>query len=523
MSPWRTLGLERTDDATAVRRAYAARLKKIDVDAEPDAFIALRAALDQALGQIAMRRWEEQAEAAPVLADDEVLVDAAAAPLDWRPEPAPLPDAEGELVHDDGARFVALEQLLFAGDDAPPPDPEALALALQPILDHPRMAQVDHNASVEIWLAELLFDSVPRSDPVLSTIIDHFGWEAHAGRIDQPWVFDELVMRREAFRMLDRLADPRHLLHEAYLDLISDKESLGLRPFGRAGAVGDLLTTIRRDAPAAEAYLSPHRVALWDERLNRGVAGGLKLTMLIFWGLFILVKIFTASSPTSSSGPPPVSVSGPPVLRSYENPDIYLTPLIRQASGERLDAAALAAGNPPLYRRLIARWEQARDRNEQTFMLDNDIATLLDQAATEGVRGGSYEVRAAYWRVRMDELRWRRSTGAEDCLRAPGTGTPPSDLLRRRDEARALALAAPPPDPRPPMGFNERRRFTIPGPVVERIASRTELGEAALSAALLGGGEPAHRCAVRIALIEAALALPPREGAPLLRDLSIPL
>jgi hypothetical protein len=46
---WDVLGIAPTDDPAAVRRAYAARLKLLDVDRDPAAFIRLRAALDDAL------------------------------------------------------------------------------------------------------------------------------------------------------------------------------------------------------------------------------------------------------------------------------------------------------------------------------------------------------------------------------------------------------------------------------------------------------------------------------------------
>ncbi|MGT2513773.1 hypothetical protein ACVOMT_05515 [Sphingomonas panni] len=46
---WATLDCDPTTDRAVIRRAYAARLKAMDVDADPDAFEALRDARDAAL------------------------------------------------------------------------------------------------------------------------------------------------------------------------------------------------------------------------------------------------------------------------------------------------------------------------------------------------------------------------------------------------------------------------------------------------------------------------------------------
>lgn len=52
---WDVLGLEPTTDQGAVRKAYAARLKQIDIDHDPSAFIRLRQAYEGCLN------WEEPA------------------------------------------------------------------------------------------------------------------------------------------------------------------------------------------------------------------------------------------------------------------------------------------------------------------------------------------------------------------------------------------------------------------------------------------------------------------------------
>jgi len=79
---WQVLGIEATDDPSAIRRAYAARLKAINPDREPEAFRALRQAYESALARsehAARRRFgpppkldpeEEEAETDPTIDDE---------------------------------------------------------------------------------------------------------------------------------------------------------------------------------------------------------------------------------------------------------------------------------------------------------------------------------------------------------------------------------------------------------------------------------------------------------------------
>lgn len=60
-SPWTILGISQTADERTVKLAYAAKLKEIDVETDPQGFIALRKAFDQAR-QSAIWRAEQQAE-----------------------------------------------------------------------------------------------------------------------------------------------------------------------------------------------------------------------------------------------------------------------------------------------------------------------------------------------------------------------------------------------------------------------------------------------------------------------------
>jgi hypothetical protein len=78
---WEVLAIAPTDDARAIRRAYAARLREIDPDRDREAFARLRAALESALA--GARAAVRQAPSQPPREE---------APADTRPPALPLDD-----------------------------------------------------------------------------------------------------------------------------------------------------------------------------------------------------------------------------------------------------------------------------------------------------------------------------------------------------------------------------------------------------------------------------------------------
>lgn len=523
MSPWRTLGISRTEDVAEIRRAYARKLKTIDVEADPDAFVALRQALDHALWEANDAKYREQSP----LPGEESEVEAAMPA--WAPddvgllEPAPAWEAAPAPPPVDRARFEALDVLLFPDDQAaPPPPPEALAAALRAILDHPDMERIDHSANVEHWLADTLYQAIPRSDPIIPLAIDHFRWDRQDGRWDQSWLIQDLVARRGAADLLGRLPDPAHPLHRAWRELTRDGDRLPFWRPGLAGEVGQLLGFIRQQAPDAEGALNAQRVLLWDERLaGGGIGGGLGWAATIFWVVFIGFKVLAIVGVGSSSGTAP-----PAPLQSVYAAEARadLDPIIRDETGNAADLAAIRAGNPELARRLSVRWAEASRRREPRYTFVVGVRVLLTDAAREGLRGGSYALQADHLRLIRDELAWQREHDLEHCPRRTGSVgdalTLPEEFRQRRRALRARAMMATVADPQAELAPGVNRSFPIPGTIAVAAARRSGLPNDRLGNAWQGQGTPADVCAANIALIEAALAAPQRVGAPLLRDMS---
>jgi len=292
---WATLGLQQTDDVAEIKRAYARRLKTTDVDDDPASFVALREALEAALNYAAFGFDPNE----PVTADGlpPVSFEIGAAECDEDEDGTTSVDraSPAETIAIDAAanRFSTLEAMLF-GDPDRWPDPDMLEEAVQAVLDHPDMEKVDHGPNAEFWLAELLLDAAPRSDSVIPMVVEHFRWNERDSQWDHPWQIDALVSRYLALCLIEHLQNPRHVHHDAWLELTSPDPELGWNRFFVKGKVRRLLDVIRERAPAAEEMLAPHRVALFDAGRDYGqVSAPTVIQRIVFavWILYLLGKV----------------------------------------------------------------------------------------------------------------------------------------------------------------------------------------------------------------------------------------
>jgi hypothetical protein len=192
---WDLLGIAPTADPAAIRKAYAARLRAIDADREPDAFIALRAAF-------------EHVRSRP---------DATFPGAEPEPDPPARIDRDADRntpaqprIAESVQRIVALSALL--AQEAPA---GTLRTALDHVLASPDLEHVDRRPSIEIELAELITRSMPASEALFQPIIDHFGWY----QVDREWnaspaILRALEMHRDRY-FLARYTLPRETEHRA--------------------------------------------------------------------------------------------------------------------------------------------------------------------------------------------------------------------------------------------------------------------------------------------------------------------
>jgi hypothetical protein len=168
---WQALGISPTREIADIRRAYAARLKECHPEENPEGFQRLRAAYEAALR--AARGAADATSSLPPTAVREATAQV--------PPSAPSSGAISSQASDEDLRHFEgtvgrLEQLLRTPGQ---PDQATLEGALTAVLDSPGAFHVGTWSVLDRRLARLLVEAVPKSDPILDTVVQRLGW-AHA-------------------------------------------------------------------------------------------------------------------------------------------------------------------------------------------------------------------------------------------------------------------------------------------------------------------------------------------------------
>lgn len=406
---WRLLEIDANSDTKAIRRAYAAKLRAIDPDEDPEAFTALREARDRALA-IAARAAEGGSASdealTPIEAPDGVerLVPCPPLPLaapligstidamadlsvpipaepgdDWQMPPH-CPDfrADGE---NDGAIGLALpdwhEPPLLSGpagrdsaDEHRPdrqlhailfPDPDtdtsdrqmtaaeivAGRTMIGQIHIEAQQGAIDLYARAESWLADVLAGAWPRSHPLLPRAADLFAWAAREGQIDVPPAIEYINRRLASDRFAETVQDKGHPLNRAWQQLSKPARPGQSRALWWQGSqIDELLMTIRRDHPEVEGRLDWHRVALWDAHRAKPIRWW-TIAIGVIFALQIFFRILTAVSPAPPANPAEDSL--PPLAENVAQSPVVITPRVPGGLGDSdadLNAAILAALGP---------------------------------------------------------------------------------------------------------------------------------------------------------------------------------
>ena len=486
---WATLDCDPTTDRGTIRKAYAARLKAMDVDADPAAFEALRDARDAALARAADPVAPVEVE--PMMADD-------LPPPPIAPEPEPEVDELAEAMN---AHFHALEALLFPGDDAPPTPEELAGIDHhgRALLADPRLEQVDFAAGAERWFAETLAASIPRSDPLLEPAAAAFGWidrrddyalsaEAHA-----------IVERIGATRFVALVSDPKHRWHKAWIELSRDDDNR--RNWMTSPTdIRDLLTTVRQRYPDAERRMNPKRVAYWDKWSGKSPRIRMRVWLALALVLIVL-RIGMSWLPAAN----PQKPDADHIAQTLTGKNLAEVQKIN--SGLAVDIVSAVANAVP-----------NEGRSGEAATDETIIGELTVKRLQAGMSKPSDDLLVRLTRFDVGAMRAVQQSAPATCLTATVAIDPKLLPEPMREQQRTL-LHEVMLNTNSYAPANVRRRFTIPGPMLDAVAQRTGWPMPTIRQLLRDDRDPTARCTLEIALREAGLAAQNGMGMELLRDL----
>jgi hypothetical protein len=268
---WTELGLEATTDHRAIKRAYSQKLKTIDVDADPEAFIALRRAYDAALAAAA--RTE-----APAIAN---AIQGTAAPLHVDPRQArddePPPEQHIRPTHAVNDNDLNRLAALLHGSEAISAIAPDVEMLIGKIVGQLPLEHIDRAAEIEWWLAATIARTSPRSDFLLASVIDHLKWERHEGALRIHPAIRAVLQRAADLEFRSRIGSPGYNWSRAYRTL-SQQPPTGFRltTSSLRKEIRSLLTVVRRDHPTLIGDFNEASVHWWAQRvMQRSPAGRL--------------------------------------------------------------------------------------------------------------------------------------------------------------------------------------------------------------------------------------------------------
>lgn len=527
--PWDVLGMERTDDKGAIRRAYAERLKAMDLDADVGGYADLRHARDEALRQAPRGEGHE----APVLADeiDEAEPDLAHYDngdgldddfaITWDDiQPGPGGDfgyGTGEFADPDTAiadeaapgHDRALAQLLYPGgeySDAAFTHEEyaAAQAALDALLVEAHGGDLGREQAIDHWLAELLAETWPRSAPLVEQTSAAFDWPALSGQIGERAALQFLNPRLRGMRFVEKVEQPGHPLYKAWGELRRPgKRNLIDMLRVKRGDVETLLGGIRTRYPEVESYLDAGRVASWEKE----APGWLR------WAtqrIFIFIAVFGL-----------LSFCGR-MIDDVAIPLSQLDAIAEETFGEGRKMAHVQMAAPDLYDLLYEGIDNALDRGDTAEQAATQTVERVRQLTALALEDAPRSELLAIAAVRKQLFEVAAEGGTPACLafiteaRLPDVGGLPEGL---RDAERALAWRLAQADLLDPnYSAQEEQRLALPPWVGPGLAERTGLSAERINA-VLRGEETQDFCAVRIALIDTLLSRPDEAPEELLRIL----
>ena len=580
---WKILGIGRTSDVGAVRRAYADKLKASNPDSDPAAYAALRDARDMALRiarqladkaavpdaseaelseESAAASWAlaapliEPASAAPGLSTSAPTTVGTMRPItvgfaeDFDPEDKALggdPWAVPALAAEQASqpdqlvmRLAPADQrlwnLLYANgheDTAQLDDTELIAArtALRDVLADAAGGSLTQHEVIEDWLANTLAGSWPRCAPLLEEAATFFGWEREAGKLGERHSVAFLNARAKGLRFHRKVLDPKHLLHKAWVELQRDgRANMFDRLRTSKHDVKMLLDGIRKNFPEMEDHLDPQRVGSWEGAGGSAGTGKVQGPGRWIWalGAFVVLRLIIAIGDMSTSKPSPM-VPQMTTSEALNDPTTRtrIEGIVTEVFGTQASADWLQQHQPILMQEIAARAanDAAASSNPKSPTIDAALKTyftgVVRQRLYENSRQEAGDVFDSTMRLRLAQLREAKALGTEKCSAFLKSGDVGSAVLSAdlRQRERNTAKT-----------FAESSRLTtpaprqvssasVPGALVGKVMERTGLTQKQVADAMQNKGSEAQQCSVTVALLEATLAWQGKERTAILKTL----
>lgn len=562
--PWTMLGLARTEDTRAIRKAYAARLRSIDPEEDPAAFIALRESLDAALGEA--RAGEPSAA---VQTEDGKSATGAYAEQEEPAAHAAPPAATADL-----AAINLLHAMVFDPQDQH--TPEEITAQTERVLAEPAMLNIDHASAVEAFMAETIVRGIPRSDAILDPAIAHFRWSSPQTELERPPIV-EWILRRRGDSYFESSLPLQSLFYAKLLWSLRQPPPtrwVRLTAWWRGVHMEYLLAYLETMHPTVLSGVDQATLEWWYHQIEsqrralpplrwvregwrrlvwaRGLETDTREPSLpLYWAIFVFPYVFAwlllrrghswkersigfgylaviallaVLVPTGAGGDQPEMQSAPAIpspvaLEAFQDFSTDAQRFIDLATGSRVPLAELQSKNPALYAALEDEWK-ASLQNQDLDAFHSAVGELLDDVFQASLKGGDAKFvrdHAAYYGSR---LRWAARGSMEDCddlIRGEFTGPEVASLRTYRGRLLARAMMQTPPPSVPPDQPNGR--FSIPDAIFDDARRLSRLEQSDFAEAMRGEGTAAHRCVARIALIDTAGARPGDEATRLLRNM----
>lgn len=312
-NPWPILGIAPTRDQTAIRRAYAARLKVTNPEDDAEGFQALRAAYENARRMAEHMRDDEDEDLDDAYEDEDVDAGfAASQPVGPPPEAeAPLPDfgpsaglepAGAERpwgAAREATEYVTRDELDALNADlarlaeviqAATVDRDAARQALRAVLASPALDSMDIREQAEHRIGTLILNGGLGAAVLIDPSSQAFGWDTERVGARSP-LGHAVQARRDDLTYLLTIQSPGSELHGAWKAL-SEKPT-GLRllwnrlTVGLPGQVRRVLESIYQQHRSVIDAFDPDALAWWQKRLEGAWFGPLMAWTTVVAPLFL--------------------------------------------------------------------------------------------------------------------------------------------------------------------------------------------------------------------------------------------